>query len=69
MSFKFILLNKEITEFREWQIGHRKDCPVDNVGAIGGRFTYSFTPTGLGDIIRIKCACGEELDLTHSERW
>jgi hypothetical protein len=40
-----------------------------NQGAIGGRLTYCFTPTNLGTIIKIKCACGEELDLTNYESW
>lgn len=39
------------------------------VGAIGGRFTYSFTPTDLGEILVIKCACGAEQDLTEYNDW
>lgn len=63
-------LNKEdVEEYKKWKKQHDKTCQSLYVGAIGGRLNFSFTPTGLGDIIRIKCACGEELDLTHSERW
>ena len=29
-------------------------------GAAGGRFSYTFTPTGLGTIGTIRCSCGEE---------
>lgn len=69
MSFKFEIPEKEVEEWKDWRKEHDKVCTQINVGAIGGRFTVSFTSTGLGDIIKIKCSCGEELDLTHSERW
>ncbi len=36
------------------------------VGAIGGSTTYSFTPTGLGVITIVKCACGKEIDITDT---
>lgn len=38
-------------------------------GAIGGGLTYSFTPTGLGTIIKVKHSSGAELDLTFYEGW
>lgn len=51
-------------------------CSLENdelggkkIGAIGGRFTWSFTPTGLGVIVNISCACGEKEDLTDVESW
>lgn len=37
-------------------------------GAIGGSTTYSFTPTGLGVIIKVKYG-NEELDLTEYDKW
>ena len=39
------------------------------IGAIGGRFTYSFTPTSLGVVIKVKCACEQEIDVTFYEDW
>jgi hypothetical protein len=39
-------------------------------GAAGGRFTYSFTPTGLGTIVKIHDALtNETLDVTSYEEW
>lgn len=35
------------------------------VGAIGGAYTWCFTPTSIGTILHIKCACGKKLDLTE----
>ena len=43
---------------------------VPYAGAIGGRLTYSFTPTGLGTIVVVKCGLtDEELDLTEYDLW
>ncbi len=44
---------------------HRKQKQA----AIGGRFTYSFTPTGLGEIAAIHCACGKKKTLTDFSEW
>lgn len=39
-------------------------------GAIGGRFTYSFTPTGLGSVVKVRDnITGEELDVSDYETW
>lgn len=43
--------------------------PMENVGAIGGAFTYSFTPTGLGIVTTIERADGEKLDFTDYDLW
>lgn len=54
-----------------WHKTH--DCDYVNdpckIGAIGGRISYQFTPTGLGNILVVKCACGDKLDLTNSDNW
>lgn len=39
-------------------------------GAIGGRFTYSFTNTNLGQIVKVTDNLdGTEIDLTDYESW
>lgn len=38
-------------------------------GAIGGAITYCFTPTNLGLVIKISCACGDECDVTEYKNW
>ena len=41
-----------------------------NYGAIGGGFTYMFTPTGLGMVIKVvNNITKEELDLTDYKDW
>lgn len=39
-------------------------------GASGGEFSYTFTPTNLGLIIKVKNnLSGDELDLTEWDMW
>jgi hypothetical protein len=42
--------------------------PMD-VGAIGGEYTYCFTPTSLGIICVVKHASGQEINLTNFDEW
>ena len=66
---EFSLSKEEEIKYLKWLKKHNKKCPNVYVGAIGGRITFSFTPTGLGPITTIKCECGEKLDLTEIENW
>ncbi len=69
---KFELTGKEYTTFSEWDKKHKKVCKLyndPNPPAIGGRLTFSFTPTGLGSGVSVKCACGEECNCTDYECW
>ena len=65
---KFELDEKQIEKFNQWNKAHRKKCDAD-AGAIGGRLTFTFTPTGMGTITEIKCICGESINLTDFESW
>ena len=38
----------------EWKKNH-----LHNGGAIGGTFTYEFTPTSIGTVGTIRCVCGD----------
>jgi hypothetical protein len=58
---------KEIIEARLWESKH--DCPIAYEGAIGGKTTFCFTPTSLGVILKVKCACGTEKDFTDYGSW
>lgn len=47
-----------------------KDHPTFNVGAIGGRYTFSFTPTSLGMVIEVTDnLVNNSLDLTDYDAW
>ena len=58
----FEVSDKEMKDIEKWKKKHIKKKHGGSYysGAIGGRFTYSFIPTSIGDIGTIKCSCGEE---------
>lgn len=74
---EFSLDDDQTIKLIEWEFEHTKTCSMyDNgtqvsppCGAIGGRLSYTFNPTGLGVITTVKCACGEKLDLTDYDCW
>ena len=69
---EFQIDEKETKKLNDWLKEHNKKCVFKdpaNQGAIGGRLTYSFTPTGLGCVIKITCACGENVDVTDYNAW
>ena len=63
----FELEQWQLDAIRKWQIEH--ECRVKHVGAAGGRFTWEFTPTGLGTSEKVKCFCGASIDVTDFESW
>lgn len=67
---KFILNNDQIIKSEQFLKKHQcQYSGFENQGVVGGRFTYTFTPTNLGTVVKLKCACGEEIDLTDYENW
>ena len=63
---KFELSSEELKKIDDWV----KKLPKSEVGAIGGRLEYSFTPTSLGVVVKVKdCITKTELDLTEYESW
>ncbi len=63
----FQLSQKDFEKIEKWDTTH--DCCIQSEGACGGRLTYSFTPTSLGTVIKVQCACGKEIDLTDYDGW
>lgn len=62
VAISFNISKKEWEAIKQWQEKHIKEKHNGNdyAGAIGGRYTYEFTPTSIGDIGAIKCGCGAE---------
>ena len=69
MMLEFVMSEKEVADFDKWRKSHR--CEIDEMSpaAIGGRWTFMFTPTGLGNVTVVKCACGAELEVTDVSMW
>ena len=54
---------REDVKIREWKEKHNNEAHNGSyayAGAIGGRYTYEFTPTSIGTIGVVKCICGAE---------
>lgn len=74
--FKFAVDVGQVVQLNEWLNEHDKVCPFvpteDNPfpsGASGGAITVSFTNTSLGQVCKVACACGGEVDLTEYGDW
>lgn len=46
-----------------------KHCMCGKRSAIGGAITYEFAPTSLGVVVKVKCHCGANIDVSDYENW
>lgn len=60
----FTLDSEQVKKVSDWFLGLKKRPE----GAIGGGLSYTFIPTGLGEIVKVKYF-DEELDLSDYENW
>ena len=73
----FTISGKEVENFEDWLEEHDKSCrfaeskmPKNGIPPLGwARFTYMFSPTSMGFTIKVKCQCGEEVDITDFDSW
>lgn len=66
MNIQFTLTEDQSKKVADW-IGAQGFCAQ---GAIGGQFTYEFTPTTLGVVQKVSnIANGQELDVTEYGDW
>lgn len=67
-SMIFGLSPKEELEFIKWDAKHLKERhngKVSRIGAIGGRISFTFVDTSIGQIVNVNCgACQESYCLT-----
>jgi hypothetical protein len=63
----FDLTEEDWAKIKVWQ---NENKPMAYSGAIGGRYTYEFTPTNLGTVVKVKDNLKKiELDLTDYDSW
>ena len=60
----FTISDKEEECIKKWKDKHKKVCKQKN-----RLFSYTFTPTGIGDSIEVKCSCGKRFDATDVDSW
>ena len=70
---RFFGLYKEQSEaIEQWLTDHIKEKHGDKKeyhGAIGGAYTYEFTPTSLGIVTVFKCYCGDGVNVSDYSEW
>ena len=54
------MTKEESEKIHQWQKKHSEECPFISISAIGGNFTFNFTPTSIGTFGVCKCSCGEK---------
>ncbi len=63
------MFENEEREALSFKIVHGKVCE-EAPTAIGGRWSYTFTPTGVGTVVKVTCGiCGAYHDVTDYESW
>jgi hypothetical protein len=65
MTLSFTLEEKQLEQLRGW----KANLPKPPSNAIGGSFTYSFTPTQLGIVVKVQYWDGQEIDISNYEHW
>jgi hypothetical protein len=71
----FKLTEEQNKRISEWMDAHdaEKHIPVGGTfrysGAIGGAYTWQFTPTSLGIVQKVKCSCGDHIDVSDYDSW
>lgn len=67
MEYK--LTNTERLAASKFQLKH-EFCKSEFLSAVGGRFSYIVTPTGLGNVVEIKCNyCNCKENITDFSTW
>lgn len=65
---RFELDKEQEAQFEAWRKSQMKKDP--RIAMAGERWTFMFTPTGLGTVVNVKDnSLGDELDLTDWENW
>lgn len=64
-TLSFSLSIEQEKKLEEW----KKTLPGYTSATIGGAFTYSFTPNGLGYSLIVYRADGKQIDLTDYASW
>lgn len=65
MKKVFELSEEDVRKFDDWRKS-KENLPVSTMG---GAYEFCFTPTGVGNIVKVKCIDETELDLTDYSKW
>lgn len=73
-KINFILNEQECKECKQFYKEHKNCCKnilgKDVFSTTGGELSFIITPTGLGNIIEVKCnSCGKTENITDVTNW
>lgn len=70
-TITFSITPEQVEAIRAWKKEHEAEAHggSEYAGAIGGRYTYEFTPTSIGTFGRIRCGCGAKFDFDDGSEW
>lgn len=70
-TITFSITPEQVEAIRTWKKKHEAESHggSEYAGAIGGRYTYEFTPTSIGTFGRIRCGCGAKFDFDDGSEW
>lgn len=71
MRFEFKLSTIEIKKFKKFEREMNKKYTEKEryCGAVGGFYSFVFTPTGIGIVVSVKTALGDEKDITDYSQF
>ena len=69
VELTFEVTEKQYKKYKRWRNAKKKKDGELYVGAIGGAYTFCFTATSIGEMVTVKAADGDELDLTDYNNW
>lgn len=68
-KFAYEFSETQQAKLEKWYKKMRKKEKDSIKPAIGGAYTYCFSPNGIGMEVSVKHINGEEIDLTEVENW
>jgi hypothetical protein len=69
IELTFEITEKQYKKYQKWRKAKKKKDGELYVGAIGGAYSFCFTPTGIGEIVEVTASDGDKLDLTDFDTW
>ena len=66
----FPMTEEEVQKAEKWIKEHNESAHItESFGAIGGQYTYDFTPTSIGVLCGLRCSCGAHITLTDLDTF
>ena len=75
-KFSFDIEPEQVEKFKKWEkeqdmkVAAKQKKSYPNYGASGGAYTFSFTPTSIGVVVKAcNSVSNESIDLSNYDEW